>query len=230
MRRVGILGGMSWLSTLEYYRLMNSLVAQRLGGLHSMDMILHSCDFQSIADMQHRGDWIALGSVLGRTARELELAGAEFLIIATNTMHKLVPDIEQAVAIPILHIVDAAATAIKARHVEKVALLGTRFTMEDGFYTDRLTNRHGLSVLLPDESERQDIHRVLYRELGKGIVCEESRARYVEIIERLAEEGAQGVILGCTEIPLLIGQEQVSVPVFDTTQIHAEAAVDYAIR
>lgn len=221
---------MSWLSTIEYYRLMNLFTSQKLGGLHSAEVVMFSYDFQAIADMQHRGDWVGLAKSLASVACELELAGAEFLLIATNTMHKVVPEIEQAVNLPIIHIVDATATAMKAKGLSKVALLGTKFTMEDGFYTERLSRRHGFDVILPYAVERDLIHDVLYRELGRGIINDKSREEYVNIIERLAMRGAQGVVLGCTEIPLLIKQEHVSIPVFDTTYIHAEAAVDYAIR
>lgn len=229
MKRAGIIGGMSWLSTLEYYRIMNEEVSRRLGGLHSADMLVSSYDFQRIADLQHSNDWEALAEVLSQTANELRAAGAQFLLIATNTMHKVAPQIEERVELPILHIVDVTSSAVKASGVSKVALLGTKFTMEDGFYVDRLTKVHGLEVLVPEAAERALIHDVLYRELGHGIISEKSRHAFAAIIERLAVAGAQGAILGCTEIPLLIKPEHVSIPVFDTTLIHAQAAVDYAI-
>jgi aspartate racemase len=209
---------------------MNEAVSRRLGGLHSAEIIMSSYDFQRIADLQHTDNWTELAEVLCETARELQGAGADFLLIATNTMHKVVPQIEAATSLPILHIVDATAAAVKARGLDRVALLGTKFTMEDGFYVDRLTRIHGLEVVLPDATEREIIHEVLYRELGRGVISPHSREKYLGILERLAGEGAQGVILGCTEIPLLIKQEHVVMPVFDTTLIHAEAAVDYAIR
>lgn len=229
MRRIGIIGGMSWESTLEYYRLINQFTRGALGGLHSADMIIYSYNFQEIEKMQHLGQWDEMTKSMITIAQQLETAGAKFIVIATNTMHKLVPAIEREIGIPILHIADATAEAIKAQHLKKVGLLGTRFTMEGDFYRDRLTGVHEIEVIIPDEQARELIHRIIYSELCLGVIDSASRLAFVRVIEDLVRQGAEGIILGCTEIPLLVKAGDVSVPVFDTTAIHAEAAVKMAV-
>lgn len=229
MKTIGIIGGMSWESTAEYYRIMNQAVKEKLGGYHSAKIIMYSVEFAEVHRLQFNGEWDRLAEVLRDVARSLERAGADFLIIATNTIHKLAPEIESAVSIPLLHIADATAREIKEKGFTKVGLLGTKFTMEMGFYRDRLRERHGIEVIVPEKQEREFVNRVIYNELVLGVIKDESRKRFKEIINSLVERGAHGVILGCTEIPLLIKQRDVSVPIFDTTSIHARAAVDYAL-
>jgi aspartate racemase len=229
MKRIGLLGGMSWESTAEYYRLINEGVAQRLGGLHSARLILSSVDFAEIERLQVAGDWQAAGSVLAREAQCLAAAGADFLALCTNTMHKVADRIEASVEIPLLHLADATAEAVRAAGVERVGLLGTAFTMEQEFYRDRLA-AHGLDVIVPDAVGRADVHRVIYDELCQGVIRQDSRVRYAEVIDRLVERGAGGVVLGCTEIELLVDPDGPSpVPLFPTTRIHAAAAVDLAL-
>ncbi len=230
MRTLGLIGGTTWHSTVDYYRLINEGVQARKGGYSSASMVLISVDFAPVQALQDRGDWTELGRLMVRAARTLEGAGAEAIVICANTMHQLAPDIEAAVRLPILHIADAAAAAVKAKGLASVGLLGTRFTMEMDFYLTRLEKAHGLEVLVPEAPEREIVHQVIYDELGRGIVREESRKAYVKIIEGLVSRGAQGVILGCTEIPLLIKEKDSPVPVFDTTALHAAAAVDFALR
>jgi aspartate racemase len=220
---------MTWHSTVDYYRLINEGVATRLGGYRSAEMVMVSVDFAPVEDLQTKGDWTGLGRMMVRAAKVLEGAGAQALVICANTMHQLAPDIEAAVRLPIIHIADAAAGAIKAQGLGTVALLGTRYTMEMDFYRGRLASRHGLTVLVPDGPQRDIVHRIIYDELGQGITRDESRRAYVGVIEDLVRRGAQGVILGCTEIPLLIKQKDSPVPVFDTTALHAAAAVDFAL-
>jgi len=229
VRTLGLIGGTTWHSTVDYYRLINKGVQKRKGGHSSASMIMVSVDFAPVQDLQDRGDWTELGRLMVRAAKTLEGAGAEAIVICANTMHQLAPDIEAAVRLPILHIADAAAAAVKAQGLTSVGLLGTRFTMEMDFYRSRLEKAHGLEVLVPDAPEREVVHQVIYDELGRGIVREESRKAYVRIIEGLAGRGAQGVILGCTEIPLLIKEKDSPIPVFDTTALHAAAAVDFAL-
>lgn len=229
MKTIGIIGGMSWESSLEYYRIVNQAVKARLGGYHSADCLMYSVDFHEIEQMQMNDDWDAAGAALADAAQRLERGGADVLLLATNTMHRVADAITSAVNIPFIHIADATADAIKAAGVDSVALLGTRFTMEGDFMLGRLRDTHGLDVRVPDDAGRATVHRVIYDELVQGEINPASRAAYVEIIEGLAANGAEGVILGCTEIGLLIQQEHVSVPAFDTTRIHAEAAVDYAL-
>lgn len=229
MTRIGIIGGMSWESTLEYYRLINQFTRGALGGLHSADMIIYSYDFQEIEKMQHLGQWDEMTQSMITIAQQLETAGAKFIVIATNTMHKLVPAIEKEIGIPILHIADATAVAIKAQHLRKVGLLGTRFTMEGDFYRDRLTVEHGIEVIIPDEQARQLIHKIIYSELCLGVIDSGSKLAFVRVIEDLVKQGAEGIVLGCTEIPLLVKAADVSVPIFDTAAIHAEAAVRMAV-
>lgn len=223
MKTIGLLGGMSWESTLPYYRIINQTVGRELGGLHSAKILLFSVDFHEIEILQHAGDWERAGAILAEAARRLESAGADFLVLCTNTMHKVAPAIMREIGIPLLHIADTTADAIQQAGIGTVGLLGTRFTMEDPFYRTRLEER-GLRVLLPDAPERAEIHRVIYDELCRGEILDASRAAYERIMGRLVEEGAEGIILGCTEIGLLVRPERASVPLFDTAEIHARAA------
>lgn len=229
MKTIGLLGGMSWESTVPYYQVLNREVASRLGGLHSARVVLLSVDFHEIEVLQHEGRWPELGDILAREAMAVEKAGADFLVLCTNTMHLVAPAIEAAVGIPLLHIADATASAIRERGVERVGLLGTRFTMEETFYRGRLEDRHGLRVITPPPEDRQVVHDVIYRELVLGKTLESSRAEYRRIVEAMVEEGADGVILGCTEIGLLLRAEDASVPLFDTALLHAQAAATYAL-
>ncbi|MER6299294.1 aspartate/glutamate racemase family protein [Kitasatospora sp. NPDC001539] len=228
MRTLGLIGGMSWESTAEYYRLLNELTRDRLGGLHSARLVLHSVDFAEIERLQTAGRWEEAGSVLARAARSLEAAGADLLLICTNTMHKVADQVAAAVSVPLLHLADATAQAVRAAGVRRVGLLGTAFTMEQDFYRGRLAS-HGLEVLVPEEDARALVHRVIYEELCVGIVREESRAAYRRVIGDLVAAGAEGVILGCTEIELLVRPEDSPVAVFPTTRLHAEAAVAAAL-
>lgn len=228
MRRIGLLGGMSWESSALYYRLLNEEVRDRLGGFHSARLVMASVDFAEVEAMQAAGDWPAAGALLAEEARALESAGAECLVLCTNTMHKVADAIEAAIGIPLLHLADVTADAVRGAGLDAVALLGTRFTMEQSFYADRLRS-HGLEVLVPDEAGRTLVHDVIYDELVLGVVREESRAAYVDVVRRLVDRGAQGVVLGCTEIELLIGPGDVEVPAFATTALHARAAVDFAL-
>ena len=230
MKTIGLIGGMSWESTIPYYRQINQSIKERLGGLHSAKVVLYSVDFHEIERLQHAGDWEAAGQLLAAAARALELAGADFLVLCTNTMHKVAPAIEAAVRIPLFHIADPTAEAIKDAGLSTVGLLGTRFTMEQAFYKDRLRERHGLQVLIPNQADREVIHRVIYEELCLGRVVEESRAEYRRIMADLVDQGAEGIVLGCTEISLLVAQQDSTVPLFDTTTIHARKAAEWAIR
>lgn len=229
MKTIGLIGGMSWESTIPYYRLINEGVKQRLGGLHSAKLILHSVDFDEIERLQRSGDWDSASALLTRSAQLLETAGAELLVLCTNTMHKVAPAIESAVSIPLLHIADATAEAAKAAGIRRVGLLGTRFTMEQDFYVGRLTERHGLEVLTPTAPERDEVHRIIYEELCLGKILPASRESYHRIMDELIRRGAQAVILGCTEISLLVGEEDSPVPLLDTTAIHAQSAVEAAL-
>lgn len=228
MRTLGLLGGMSWESTLPYYRIVNERVRERLGGLHSAKLVLHSVDFAEIEALQRAGDWDAAGAQLADAARGLRLAGAEAIVVCTNTMHLVAPAIEAAVDIPLLHITDATAQRIRAAGLTRVALLGTRFTMEQAFYRERI-EAAGIAVLTPDAAQRERVHRVIYGELCLGRILDASRDDYHAIMTDLVARGAQGVILGCTEISLLVGEGDASVPLFDTARIHAEAAADWAL-
>ncbi|MFQ6313434.1 aspartate/glutamate racemase family protein [Lysobacter capsici] len=228
-KTLGLLGGMSWESTLPYYRVINETVRERLGGLHSARLLLYSVDFAEVERLQHAGDWDAAGALLGRAARSLRDGGAELLVICTNTMHKVADAVETASGLPLLHIADPTGAAIRAAGLTKIGLLGTRFTMEQAFYRQRLIERHGLDVIVPDDDGRELVHKVIYEELCLGRIRDESRAAYRRIIAELAARGAQGVILGCTEIGLLIGPADVEVPLFDTTALHARAAALAAI-
>ena len=229
MKRIGILGGMSWESSAEYYRLINEGVRERLGGLHSAELLLRSVDFEPVERLQHAGAWEELGKLLAEAARELEWGGAEGILLATNTMHKVADAIESATELPFLHIADATAERLRREGVRRVGLLGTAFTMEEPFYRRRLEERYGLEVLVPEAPGRERVHRVIYDELCLGITREESRRAYLEIVEELARRGAEAVILGCTEIGLLIRDGDASVPLYDTTRIHAEAAVEWMV-
>ena len=229
MKCIGLLGGMSWESTVSYYQALNRGVRAQLGGLHSARVLLNSVDFAGIERLQHAGDWPATARLLAAEARKLQEGGADFLLIGTNTMHKVAPEIEAAIDIPLLHIADATAAKLRADGITRVGLLGTRFTMEQDFYKGRLQERFGLAVLVPDEAERERVHRIIYDELCLGELRESSRAEYLAIIEGLAAAGAGAVILGCTEIALLVGDARAAVPLYDTTAIHAEAAVALAL-
>ena len=228
MRTIGLLGGMSWESSALYYQLVNEGVRDRLGGFHSAPCLMSSVDFAVVEDMQARGAWDEAGELLAREAGALEQGGAECIVLCTNTMHKVADAISAAVSVPLLDVIDVTAAAIGGAGLGTVGLIGTRFTMEEPFYVDRMA-AHGLDLVIPTADDRQTINDVIYGELVRGVVREESRAAYREIIGRLVDRGAEGVILGCTEIELLIGQDDCSVPVFPTTRLHAEAAVDFAI-
>ncbi len=228
MKTIGLLGGMSWESTQTYYRLLNEGVKTRLGGLHSAKIVLYSVDFADIEALQHKGDWGATARILSDAALSVQKAGADFLMIGTNTMHKVAPEIEQAIGIPLLHIADATAKVLARDGISRVGLLGTRFTMEQAFYRERLENA-GIDVVIPDEPQRHLIHRVIYEELCLGQIVADSRRAYLEVVDSLAERGAEAVILGCTEIGLLIRQVDTPVPLYDTTGIHAAQAVELAL-
>ncbi|AGG87789.1 MULTISPECIES: aspartate/glutamate racemase family protein [Rhodanobacter] len=229
MKTIGLIGGMSWESTVTYYRQINDTIKERLGGLHSAKVVLYSVDFHEIERLQRAGDWEAAGVILAAAARSLEAAGAAFLILCTNTMHKVASTIEAAVSIPLLHIADPTAAEIRRAGHSTVGLIGTRFTMEQAFYRDRLSMRHGLRVIVPDAEDRETIHRIIYEELCLGNIKSESRGEYRRIMGILASQGAQAIILGCTEISLLVNQQDSEVPLFDTTAIHARTAADEAL-
>lgn len=229
MKTIGMLGGMSWESTVPYYRLINQRVQERLGGLHSARLLLYSVDFQEIEQLQHAGEWGRAGELLADAARRLQGAGADFLVICTNTMHKVAPAVEAATALPLLHIADPTARAIVSEGFRRVGLLGTRFTMEEDFYRARLQREHGLDVVVPDAGDRLEVHRIIYDELCQGVVDDGSRGVYRGVIARLVARGAEAVVLGCTEISLLVGRGDSRVPLFDTTALHARAAADFAL-
>ncbi|GAA6154144.1 aspartate/glutamate racemase family protein [Pseudoteredinibacter isoporae] len=230
MKTIGLLGGMSWESTALYYRVINESVKQKLGGLHSAKIAMVSVDFAPIERCQHRGDWPATAEQLSKAAQQVEAAGADFLLICTNTMHKVADDIAAAIQIPLLHIADATAEVLKAKGIAKVGLLGTAFTMEQAFYKDRLADKFGFQVLVPNDSDRAIVHRVIYEELCQGNIQNTSKQEYLRIVEQLAADGAEAVILGCTEIGMLITQEDTQVSLLDTTLIHAEHAVINAVK
>jgi len=229
MKTIGLLGGMSWESTLEYYRSINEGVKQALGGLHSAKVVLFSVDFDEIEKRQHQGDWEGTAAILTKAALGVEAAGAECLLICTNTMHKVAPEIQSVINIPLLHIADATAEVLVKEGVKTVALLGTAFTMEQDFYKGRLIDNYALNVITPNVADREIVHRIIYQELCLGRLESASKAEYLRIIETLAEQGAQAVILGCTEIGLLVNQQDTSVKLLDTTAIHAQKAVEYAL-
>ena len=228
MKTIGMIGGMSWESSIEYYRIVNQTVKEKLGGLHSAKSVMYSVDFAEIETLQREGRWDQATQAMITAARHVESGGADFVVICTNTMHKMADDVEAAIGIPLLHIADATAEAIKARGLSKIGLLGTKFTMEEDFYRGRLVEHHGLNVLIPETEDREVAHRVIYDELVLGNIKPESREAYKKIIEKLIAAGAQGIILGCTEIGLLVKDEDSSIPLFDTTYIHAVSAVEYA--
>lgn len=230
MKTIGLIGGMSWESTAAYYRSINQEVKKRLGGLHSAQIILYSVDFAPIEAMQAAGEWQRAGEVLAAAAQALEKAGADFLVLCTNTMHMLAPQIEAAVQIPLLHIVDPTAQAIQRAGLQKIGLLGTRFTMEHSFYRQRLLAQHGIEALIPEDNERADVHRIIYDELCLGVLTTKSRSCYQDVIAGLVARGAQGIILGCTEIGLLVTPADAKLPLFDTTEYHALSAVDLALQ
>jgi aspartate racemase len=229
MKTIGLVGGMSWESTLEYYRIINERVKEKLGGFHSARLVMYSVDFEEVENRQHQGQWEELTALMIDAARRVERAGADFLVICTNTMHIMAGEVEKSIGIPLLHIVDATAAAVKTRSFARVGLLGTRFTMEKDFYKERLRRNHGLDVIIPEEKEREIIHGILYDELCLGTIREESKAAFRKIIGGLEARGAQGIILGCTEIPLIVKQKDYEIPLFDTTALHAEAAVGLAL-
>jgi aspartate racemase len=229
MKTIGLIGGMSWESSAQYYRIINQEVRARLGGVHSAESLMFSVDFGEVERLQHEGDWPALTGQMIDAAQRLERGGAKLFLICTNTMHLMADEVAARVSIPLLHIADPTAEAIKAAGLSRVGLLGTAFTMEKDFYKGRLATRHGLDVIVPEEADRRLVHHVIYRELVAGEVREASRAAYRDVIGRLVARGAEAVILGCTEIMLLIGQEDSPVPLFDTTRLHALAAVDQAL-
>ena len=229
MKTIGLIGGMSWESTVPYYRIINETIRARLGGLHSAKLVLYSVDFHEIEQLQCAAQWEVAGARLGEAGRSLARAGADFLVLCTNTMHKVAPAIESAARLPLLHIADVTAVEVLAAGHRKVGLLGTRFTMEQDFYRQRLVEAHGLQVLIPDDADRGIVHRIIYDELCCGIVLDQSRKEYRRIIAGLVEQGAEAVILGCTEISLLAGVADSSVALFDTTAIHARKAAEYSL-
>jgi aspartate racemase len=230
MKTIGLIGGMSWESSAGYYRIINQEVKARLGGFHSAKCLLLSVDFAEVETLQQAGMWQAAAELLAGAARSLEMAGADFVVLCTNTMHKLADEIQAQVRIPFLHIADATAQVIRAAGVQKIGLLGTRFTMEEAFYKGRLTEKYGLEVVTPEAADREIVHGVIYGELVKGVIRPQSKAQYLAIIERLVAQGAEGVILGCTEIGLLVQDGDCRAPLYDTTRIHARAAVDLALE
>lgn len=229
MKTMGLIGGISWESSIKYYRITNQLVRERLGGHHSAKSIMYSFDFAEIEALQREGDWAEATRMMINAAIWLQKANADFVVICANTMHRMAEEVEAAIAIPLLHIADATAQAVKEEGITKVGLLGTRFVMEEDFYRQRLEEKYGLQVLVPDTKGREIVDRVIFDELVQGMILPASKQAYVEIINELVEEGAEGIVLGCTEIGLLVKEEDVDVPAFDTTVIHATAAVDYAM-
>ena len=229
MKTMGLIGGMSWESSLEYYRIVNETVKEKLGGLHSCKCLMYSVDFGVIEALQHQNKWDELTKLMIEAAQNLKHGGADFIVICTNTMHKMAPEIETATGLNVLHIADFTGAAISKNQIQKVGLLGTRFTMEGDFYKKRLKDNYDIEVIIPEDADRQIIHDIIYNELCLGIIKDDSRQKYIDIINKLCANGAEGIILGCTEIPLLIKQSDVLIPVYDTTKIHAESAVDFAL-
>lgn len=229
MKTIGMLGGMSWESTASYYKLINEGVRERLGGLHSAKICMYSVDFEEIEKLQHRGNWGAAGKILSDAAGRIQAGGADFLIICTNTMHKVASQIEEAVSIPILHIADATAEELIARGVQCVGLLGTSFTMQQEFYKGRIAEKYGIEVLVPSDEQQQVVHDIIYSELCRGTVLDTSREYYLQIIRVLSRQGVEAIVLGCTEIGLLVQQQHTSIPLYDTTSIHANRAVEMAL-
>jgi len=230
MKAIGMIGGMSWESSLEYYRIINEAVKEQLGDLHSAKSLMYSVDFAEIEQMQREGRWGDATQVMIEAARAVEAGGADLLIICTNTMHKMADEVQQSIAIPLLHIADATAEAVKDQGLQRVGLLGTRFTMEQDFYRGRLVKKYGLDVVVPEAADREIVHRIIYEELVLGKIVPASKAEYLRIIDNLSQAGAEGIILGCTEIGLLVSQSDSRLPLFDTTHIHALATAKYALR
>lgn len=229
MKTIGLIGGMSWESSLEYYRILNEITKARLGGLHSAKCILYSVDFAEVEALQHQDRWNEAAQLMIDAGQSLERAGAEFVVLCTNTMHKLADPIQANIGIPFLHIADATAERVNAAGLRNIGLLGTRFTMEHDFYKGRLIDKYGLNVITPESEDRELVHRVIYDELCLGVVKQESKEQYLQIMEKLVQSGAEGIILGCTEIELLVQEGDSQVPLFPTTKIHAMAAVEYAL-
>ncbi|MCF0130193.1 MAG: aspartate/glutamate racemase family protein [Pseudobutyrivibrio sp.] len=229
MKTIGLIGGMSWESTIPYYQIINNTVKETLGGLHSAKIILYSVEFDEIEKCQASGEWSKSGEILGDAAVKLEKAGADFILICTNTMHKVAPQIQSMISIPVIHIADATADALQEAGIKKVALLGTRYTMQQDFYKQKLINR-GFEVLIPEDSAIEEVNRIIFEELCVGKICDKSRDYYSKVIDTLKQNGAEAVILGCTEIGLLVSQEDSSLPIFDTTLIHAQKATELALK
>jgi len=229
MKTIGMLGGMSWESTATYYRILNEGIKSALGGFHSARIAMVSVDFDEMEKLQHTGGWEQMARLLGAAAKSVEAAGADFLLICTNTMHKVAPQIEQAISIPLLHIADATAEQLVRDRISCVGLLGTQFTMEQDFYKRRLTEKFGIKVVIPDAGDRELVHEVIYDELCMGKITDNSRSSYLQIIDKLKQHGAEAVVLGCTEIALLVQQAHTPVPLYDTTEIHAQQAIRYAL-
>ena len=230
MKIIGLIGGMSWESSLEYYRIINETVKSILGGLHSAKCIMYSVDFEEIEVLQHENRWDELTDIMVEIAKTLKNAGADFIIICTNTMHKMAEDIEEKAKIKVLHIAEVTGKEIIKKDFKKIGLLGTNFTMEQDFYKKVLKNSFDIDIIIPNEKERKIIHKIIYDELCKGIINEESKSQYIKIINNLALSGAEGIVLGCTEIPLLIKQGDVNIPIFDTTAIHSISAIEFALE
>jgi len=230
MKTIGLIGGMSWESSLEYYRIINEKVKEELGGLHSAQSLMYSVDFEHIKNLQHEGNWNELTKIMIEAAQRLEKGGAELIVICTNTMHKMADDVQKNINLPLIHIADSTAQAIKSKNLKKIGLLGTKFTMEQDFYKNRLIEKHGIEVVIPNDKDRDIVHKIIYNELCLGNIKDVSKNEYIRIINDLVRNGVEGIILGCTEIPLLIKQNDVSVPIFDTTTIHAKNAVLEAIK
>jgi aspartate racemase len=230
MKTIGLIGGMSWESSIHYYQIINQQTKEILGGVHSCKSLMYSVDFGEISKLQHNGDWDKLGKMMIDAALRLEKGGADFIVLCTNTMHKLAPEIEKSINIPLLHIADVTADVVKHSQIKKVALLGTKFTMEQDFIKDRLLARNGIETIIPSKPQRNIIHTIIYEELVKGIVTEKSKKIYLEIIDDLVSKGAEGVILGCTEIGLLVKKDDTKILLFDTTEIHAKKAVELAMK
>ena len=230
MKTIGLIGGMSWESSIEYYRIINETTKAKLGGLHSAKSVMCSVDFAEIEVLQHQDQWTEAAKMLIDAAKKLETCGADFIVLCTNTMHKVADDIQANINIPFLNIADATAQLVKNSGIQKIGLLGTRFTMEEEFYKGRLSQKYGLSINIPNPQEREIVHRVIYEELVVGKILQNSKEQYIDIIQQMVKQGTEGIILGCTEIGLLIHQEDSQVPLFDTTRIHAEAAVEYALK
>jgi len=230
MKTIGLIGGLSWESSIEYYRIINETVKDKLGGLHSAKIMMYSFDFEEIKEMQHQGKWDEAAQAMIPAAKRLEKAEADCVVICSNTMHKMAEAVQDAIGIPLLHIADATAEKIKSQGLKTVGLLATKFTMEEEFYQGRLIEKHGLEVIIPKREERLIVHKIIYEELCLGRILHSSKEQYKKIIDNLVERGAGGIILGCTEITLLIKEEDCQFPVFDTTLIHAQSAVEYALQ